>query len=96
VTERELDDMEILAVANTTMAGQHMRELISEVRRLREKVQTAEDVAVVLEEILTGTYEGSPCDIDHNGFCQSHACHPPCLIDEAREALVRWNEVRGS
>ncbi len=31
--------------------------------------------------------DNEPCRIDHNGFCQAHFCHPPCLVGEARKFL---------
>lgn len=64
-------------------------------RRARLLVAAAREMARSLSDILEGVYENKPCQLDHNGFCQEHAGHSPCLIAEATEALAKWDEVSG-
>lgn len=58
-----------------------------------EAYAVAGAMAETLAEYIEGAHEGSPCDIDHNGFCQSHTSKAPCIVAEARAVLERWEEV---
>lgn len=60
-----------------------------------EAYAVAAAMAKVLADYFEDAYGIDPCQIDHNGFCQSHTSKPPCIVAEARAVLERWEEVTG-
>jgi len=40
-----------------------------------------------LREALENMLDNEACDLDHDGFCQSHASSSPCVMAEARKLL---------
>lgn len=67
-----------LAEENTKQAN--------EIKRLQEQLKEAND-------LLKGLYDDSPCQFDHNGYCQEHGSTDGnyiCVQGELKEYLERW------
>ena len=58
----------------------------SQVERLQEQLKEA-------NELLKGLYDDSPCQFDHNGYCQEHGSTDGnyiCVQGELKEYLERY------
>ena len=62
-------------------------------KQLEDKVERLQEQLKEAHALLKGLYDDSPCQFDHNGYCQEHGSTDGnyiCIQGELKEYLERY------